>query len=281
MFLQYDGHTVPLLWNLATDQGLGELSGYPAGAFGEAAFSPDGRVIATAAPGDGFVRLWDLASRKEFCSVQRASPWGTPQLLLNEKFLVTVDAKETIVIWEPHNGKQLLERRRMDTEHNSSFVAFAPDGRVLAAKVDSLGTILVDVETLEECCSLPDTFLRWSSDATFSPDGKSIATRGAADSIYLWDWPTGQQKAIYRTKGGLDYPRFSPDGQMLIVRSYQTDPLARNLPSWMYDRIPRRFAMPDCGLQLLDLASGHLGCILPRATLRRLSCEPEPVSGHQ
>ena len=55
-----------------------------------------------------------------------------------------------------------------------------------------------------------------SSTVALSPDGKSLALRGA-DGVHLWDVETAAQKRLYPLKGGALTVAFSADGKLLAA----------------------------------------------------------------
>ena len=60
--------------------------------------------------------------------------------------------------------------------------------------------------------------------ATFSPDGKIVATSSADGTVRLWDVKTGKQKnVIAKSSTYISSCRFSIDGKKLVTSSLDGD----------------------------------------------------------
>src|SRR5262249_45564671 len=138
-----------------------------------------GRTLATLA-GDGFIRLWDMAARREI-----------------RRFTLAAKMR-----------KDLPDRWAV------GVVAFAPDGKTLAAGSGS-SLRLWDVGTGEEIVAR-DTHAEAVTCLAISPDGTAVASGGVDDTIRLWDVATGRQR--HRLDGPADRVEglaFSPNGRLL------------------------------------------------------------------
>jgi WD40 repeat protein len=177
------------LWNLATHQPSGQpLKGH-SGRVYSAAFSPDGKTLASAGCGvaidsrgtcsQGEIILWDVETRQP--------------------------------IGQPINGHSDLVRS----------VAFSPDGKLLASGSYDSTIILWDVETHQPIGQPLSGHLDSVYSVAFSPTGKKLASGSKDTTIILWDvaahQPIGQPLS-----GHLDIVRsvsFSLDGKILASGS--------------------------------------------------------------
>ena len=204
---------------------------------------------------------WQL--RKETLKVEVCSSQPDSFVsLLNDRLLVT-ECDQKIVIRDCHTGLQLTARQLNTGYFPSIFVAFSPQGRVLAAKAGLGQTILWDVATDEDCCTLPNVILTFPWEARFSPDGKSLATSHLLSGvIQLWSWPDGQLLATYPIKI-FRWFQFSGDGKKLFVDYFRQSTPAAKLAPWIGLQLAEKLFPSVSGLRLLDLATGHFEFTLP------------------
>jgi WD40 repeat protein len=168
-----------------------EVFSVPIGPFAaRLAWSPDGRLLATAAEA---VRTAD----------------GT-------------FPASSVKLWDADTGKEWATLEGEIVRY--SDVAFSPDGKLLAAAGGvgvngeaPLGRIHVwDVESRGQTAV-------WKNDAyifgvSFSPDGALLATGSSRRVAKLWDAKTGEVKASFAGHAsGVGRPNFSPDGRMVAT----------------------------------------------------------------
>ena len=191
------------------------------------AFSPDGRLIATAS-GDGDARLWDPATGESLHTLTghtyrvhgvAFSPDG--------RLLATASAgADETALWNPATGKP----RRTLTRHGGQVpltghadevygLAFSPDGRLLAtASADE--TALWNPATGKPRRTLTGHGGQVTAVA-FSPDGRLLATASADETARLWDPATGKSLRTLTGHGGqVTAVAFSPDGRLLATASW-------------------------------------------------------------
>jgi RNA polymerase sigma factor (sigma-70 family) len=187
------------------------------------AFSPDGKQIAVAAGG---VTFYEAATGREQHTIPPAGK-GEGSWLAYAPDARTVAipgaTARTIRICESATGKEV---RSFANPSDVLLVAFAPDGRTLAAVGKDHVVRLWAVLTGKEVRALAH---EWAgrgdrlSALAFSPDGKVLAVGARDETIRLWDPATG--KALASLKGhtwmvtGLFFTR---DGKTLVSTSWDS-----------------------------------------------------------
>ena len=206
------------IWDLRTRRKLLTLNGH-SGYTPAIAFSPDGKIVATGNY-DRTVRLWDTVNGQEITTIRGH---GSAVLALawspDGKRLVTGSADNSVKVWKIAD---LLEPIR-PAERITSYLAtaFASNtNEFIAVGV----TISKQVKLWNLSAGREITRLNEPGDnilcATFSPDGKLLATGGMDKLVKLWDTASG--KMIRAMQGHSSYVYsidFSPDGIQLISGS--------------------------------------------------------------
>ncbi|MVO90522.1 hypothetical protein GPA10_38680 [Streptomyces sp. p1417] len=220
------------------------------------AFSRDGRtLVSTAEDRDAY--LWDTATGTRRTVV---SNYGDETY----RMTLTPDAR-TLAVAGLNDGTLRLSqvatgrvRHVLHTQSGFDELAFSPDGRTLATRIDDEGVRLWDVahgkpritltgrtKDVSELVFSPDgktlaaatengvglwdvgtgklrTMLTGryeTADAmAFSPDGRTLATNGTDGKMWLWDTATG--KARSSLPGGAEVLTFSPDGRTLAAGGF-------------------------------------------------------------
>ncbi|MEU7584543.1 hypothetical protein AB0B50_43985, partial [Streptomyces sp. NPDC041068] len=210
-----DGHDRAIrIWNMVGGKTESTISTYLAGSFRIAAFSKDGRTLATTGY-DEAVELWDTGTgklRRPLTGHARAvsavvfSPDGNT--------LATADEKE-VRLWNVDNGTL---RRSLPFPSNSILTtAFSPDGNTLTAVA---GTGVVRAWDVTE--GRPRRTLTGhtgeASEVVFSPGGDTLATADE-DAVRLWDVSNGRLRRTLRAPGNdmVGGMAFSPGGDALAV----------------------------------------------------------------
>lgn len=214
------------------------------GAVYSIAFSPDGKLLASA--GNGGIKLWQVPSRRLLHTLRPVGMTTTVTLVTFSRdggTLAGAGNGNVIYLWDPQSGK--IENSFLRHNLFATQCALSPDGRLLAALGDSPNVQLWDVPGRKLKGLLPHPRIRVKSIGmsgsyvpsptaiVFSPDGKTLATAiqthnvgGRQNSeIRLWDMGTapgiGKPKHMLRSAPGyINSIAFSPDSRMLIDGNY-------------------------------------------------------------
>lgn len=216
------------LWDVDTGKITRELrvwSGYvPA-----VAFSPDGEILAGAAPLDE-IYLWETATGKELHRLEnkdaRGGEYGGRGLAFSPdgKTLATGGGK--VIVWDLASGKRLWQFHAV-----GYFVAFLPDGKTLAAagafyppqpetrRPFYQPTIyLWNLATGKERHLVREERLGDFRCLAVSPDGRMLIAGEPGGELRLWEVATGRERCrLGRYDGGEFTAAFSPDGRTLVT----------------------------------------------------------------
>ncbi len=166
--------------------------------------SPNGRHLFTSG---GYtakgVFIWDLHTRKErrlpnafegLRGTVAISPDGRTLAGVRHSYLKDNQEERVICLWETATGKVRIVFPGK-TRDDSPALAFAPDGRTLAASSDCGDLVLVDVASGREIQRFKSQTGYWPiKHIAFSPDGKSVLTAENDGTILAWDVSNLPQK---------------------------------------------------------------------------------------
>jgi WD40 repeat protein len=210
----YADHFIRLV-DIATTNEIRKLSGHVT-AVTELAFSPDGQFLASTGtvnlgdPGDGTVRVWDVAGGTQLAVVQTA-PSGTSQLQFSPLGTALGGASGggntlSVVLWEPTTLNVIRTLTGV-----FRMISFNPDGSRIATGKRDDQVYIMDTVTGTEITHFGG-HTGWIQSVAFSPDGHLLATGGEDRIIQIRDAQTGDTTRTLRGHTSYpDYLAFSPD----------------------------------------------------------------------
>lgn len=170
------------LWNMETSALIRTFTGH-AGFVNRAAFSPDGRLIASGSD-DRTLVLWDATSGEPLRTLS-----GHGDLIMDFDFspdgqrLISASPDQTLILWDVASGARL----RTFTGHNDwvRTVAFSPDGQMALSGSDDRRLIVWDVESGQPLRTF-DRHSDWIVDTLFSPNGRHLVAAQYDGLIIRW-----------------------------------------------------------------------------------------------
>ena len=216
------------------------------------AFSPDGKILASAGKAGGrTVLLWNPLTGKQVGSLESNIEWDAERdLFLGIGRIVFSDdgknlavgsrmrkglspwTTDTIVLWDIAAAKEMRSFVRGTNGHYASEAfGLSRDGKLIAAPSLEGPVHLWDTTTGKSVVRSPTT-QKGSYGVTFSPDGKLLACADSKDAIHLWDPLTGQEvRPINVPVKGATSVVISSDGRIAasfirlegVVRLWATD----------------------------------------------------------
>jgi len=222
------------LWEASTGVIHSFLEGQK-GKVAAAAFSPDGKTLASASDVDGMVWLWNVETREpvlvipeaaDACTVETLAfhPQGRLLAVGGIDWLATGGSDGAICIWDIQENCSLTVLDRGATR-----ITFEPTGRWLAAASLRESIYLWDMDALSrepEASTMPTRELTGHTESVvsiaFSPDGKRLASGSDDRTLRLWNTHTGEVEAVCPLDTPIKALIFSPDGRYLFTGNGNT-----------------------------------------------------------
>jgi hypothetical protein len=213
------------LFDLARGEEVARLPGHPTGGVRRLEFTPDGKQLISGGF-DGFVRVWDLAARKEVRAIKVEAGTVYSLALSPDGRLAATAGREGLRLWDLATGAE-LPRQGMNG-HDCVAVVFSPDGKIVASG-DSETVRLWEVLTGKEVQTLKG-FKGEVSQLLFSRDGRTLLTASYDHSVRLWEARTGRLVREFEAHAGWVWGiALSPDEKTLASCSVDTKLLCWDL----------------------------------------------------
>jgi WD40 repeat protein len=170
--------------------------------------SSDCRTLALWVPQEQRMEVWDLADRRQLCSVGSAASWT--RFAPKRQWMITDTGNQTTTIWQLPAGAA-----RFVFTNISSLTMSPGENHIVTDEVTHLKLWEIEGNRFR----LLRTFNPKRGDVTavgFSPDGSFLATAQEAALIKLWAIPSGQEVGSFSGHTRLVISlAFSPDGRTL------------------------------------------------------------------
>jgi WD40 repeat protein len=175
------------VWDVKTGKDLGQLKDGLVSYAPSLSFSPDGKKLLIAQygkPGDEFVRLYDVSTRKPIKGFKGHKGSVTcVKFRPDGKTGVSSDQDGELILWDLETGKAV---RRMEHGSHVNDIAVSPDGkRLLSGGFEDRKVKLWDLETGKLIESFEGHVSRVLGVA-FSADGKQAISSDAVCCVRVW-----------------------------------------------------------------------------------------------
>lgn len=179
------------------------------------AFSPDGKIVASTDK-KGVLLFWEVATGAIRPGVDQFYAMDSLSYSPDGKFLAKDGFSLRPHLYEVATGQELNRFETTFYSGDGNWIAFSPDGKVLACPIAHLIYIW---DVLEDKALYPLQGHRQTvGSLAFAPDAKTLATASGDLALHLWEsatgkelfLPTGLNEAVYAVA-------YSPDGQFLAV----------------------------------------------------------------
>jgi|GEM_PF-1336029 len=179
------------------------------------AFSPDGKMIATAGD-DNAVRIWDAQKASQIRnSLMHDSPVTNALFSPDGKTILSTTRSGTLYLWNSATSELLFPPEDFNSEILST--AFSPDGKKVLSCLKNGTACLCDSASGKPVTSSM-RHKRQINYGCFTPDGSVVVTASSDGAVCLWKSDTGQS---LRDPMEFMYPvhnvSFSKDGLWMAI----------------------------------------------------------------
>jgi len=189
---------------------------------GGIALNPDGAKIATGTI-DGPIRIWDATTGMQIQSMSGHARFAeSVSFSPDGMFLASGGSDGAVHLWDAVTGEEVFSVEVHDTRVKA--IIFNADGTRLASTSDDKIMLLDprtgDIISVFNRGLLGPDIGGWSlqryGEASFSPDGRRLATIATDGILRIWDAKTGDSVLTLPTEGRRELA-FSPDGTQIAV----------------------------------------------------------------
>ena len=204
--------------------------GHPVSCF-DAAFSPDGKLLATCAWSRP-VELWDIDTGQKVHSMKGHSKYCRRVLFANDgQNVISCSRDGTIRFWDVQSGIENESARISSQTGHARDLALSPDGRWMAA-------LWFENGYKNAKSPIPATIRVWELDSRelvteltgldseetgicYSPDGSHLIAGGEQGKLLSWSCPTWElEQEIVAHQNHISAVSWSPNGKNVVTASH-------------------------------------------------------------
>lgn len=215
-----DGKTVLLsdkeakkvtVFDIEKKQNSATLETLEAWALSSAAFSPDGKYVATKSPADeNSLTLWDVSAGKQLRTFKGHSHIITKiKYTSNGEYILSSSMDNTLKLWDPRTGAEI--RSFKGHADVVDAIAFSPDDKyILSGSWDGI-IKRWDLATGKELQTLRG-HTNWVQSVAFSSDSRYTVSASRDGTTRLWDLSTGREIAQFISFTDGEWVVITPEG---------------------------------------------------------------------